>query len=643
MKKRSVLSRFAAAALCLTLLFAQAAQALTPEQALSLLETHYVDDLPAAVYEQTTVEGMVSALGDPFTTYFSPEEYSAFLGTMSDTRLVGIGVVYTPQEDGLHLSDILPGSPAEAGGLKAGDVIVTVDGHSTKGVAAQEAASWIQGEEGSKVRITYLRGRNRTTVSLTRATVVVPATTSELVDGHIGYIQCSTFGDETVGHFQDAIEAYGDQATCWIIDLRDNVGGITYAATEAAGLFTGPGKIAYFRDGSGAYNIFRHEEKAATILPVIVLINENSASSTEIFAAAIQGSESGIVIGSRSFGKGVAQTLLDNKTLPELFPEGDAMKITSYRFFSTLGNTTDQVGVIPNIMASPKDAPDLAWLLAGSAEGSRVERPLRIDLGYGHPWRWHVDLDVALAEENRPLFALLLNSLPAGTALWEREDKDSDWTPTSAEAVCGAHGLPYEAASFSDLADSAFPDALNGLRYYGLIRGGGDGAYHPKNALNRAELCQLLAEALSCTASSTATPFSDVPADAWYAPAVSAVSGMGLVNGVGDGTFHPDEIVDHQQFLTIMGRLSQRLSMLFYGKADKIPPGALETETMAGYAEWARPWVWVLTESQSNLFGMTLSMAWDDLSNISAGAPTTRDEAAATLFGLLTYTGILPA
>lgn len=639
MKPKSFLTRAAAAALCLTLLLTPAAQALTPPQALFLLENFYIDELPAAVYSQTTVSGMLNALGDPYTEYFSAETYNSFLGSLSDTKLVGIGIMYTTQEEGLLLSDVLPGSPAQEGGLLPGDIIVAVDGHSTKAVTAEEASSWIQGEEGTKVRITYLRGDRRFTRSLSRATVVVPATTAEVIDGHIGYIQCTTFGGETVGHFREAIEAYGDQVSCWIVDLQDNVGGVTNAATEAAGLFTGPGRMSYFRNGAGEYSVFQHEDEAETILPVIVLTNKNTASASEIFAAAIQASQNGVIIGDRSYGKGVAQGVWDKDRLPEFFPEGDAIKITSYRFFSPLGNTNDQVGVIPDIMAPANAALELAWLLASG--GARTEHALRIDLGYARPWRWYVDLDVALAEENRALFSLLLSSLPSGTALWSRAEKDSEWQTASVEEVCQAYGLANLYTTFPDLDGSNCPQALDHLRYFGFIGGREDGAFHPQDALTRAELCQLLAGALNCAVPNTPSPFSDVSDDAWYAPAVTAISQMGLVNGVGDGEFHPEEPVDHQQLFTVMARVAQWLNMRFYNVAKKMPPEAVEAEALAGYSEWARPAVWLLAESQSGLGG-SVSLLWDELANIPADAASTRDEAAFLFYNLLVYTGILP-
>lgn len=639
MKRKNIFSRVAAAALSLSLLLTPAAQALTPGQALILLEMFYVDELPAAVYDQTTISGMLNALGDPYTEYFTAESYNSFMNTMSDTRLVGIGIMYTTQEEGLLLSDVLPGSPAQEGGLLPGDVIVAVDGHSTKAVTAAEASGWIQGEEGTKVRITYVRGDRRFTRSLARATVVVPATTAEVIDGHIGYIQCTTFGEETVGHFREAIDAYGDQVSCWIVDLRGNLGGVTNAATEAAGLFTGPGRMSYFRNGAGEYSVFQHEEEAETILPVIVLTNENTASASEIFAAAIQSSQNGIIIGGRSFGKGVAQGVWNKEELPEFFPEGDAIKITSYRFFSPLGNTNDQVGVIPDVMTPPQAAMELAWLLASGT--SRTERALRVDLGYGHPWRWYVDLDTALTEENRLLFSLLLSSLPSGTPLWSREGKDSEWETVSVQELCEAYGLVDLSTTFPDLADSNCPQALDHLRYFGFIAGKEDGAFHPQDSLTRAELCQLLAGALNCAVPNTTSPFSDVPDDAWYAPAVTAISQMGLVSGVGDGTFHPEEPVDHQQLFTIMARLAQWINMRFYNTAKRMPPEAVDSEALAGYSEWARPAVWLLTESQSSLSG-TVSLLWDELENIPADTATTRDEAAFLFYNLLVYTGILP-
>ncbi len=640
--KRKIFSRLTAAFLCLTLLLTSGVQAITPEQMVELLEEYYVDEIPEAVYEQTTVSGMLNALGDPYTEYFPPKNYEDFLGSMSDDSLVGIGIAYTVGEDGLLISEALANSPAEEKGLQAGDVIVAVDGKSVKGEAANNATELIRGEEGTDVRVSYIRNGRRKSATLTRALVVVPATTSKLIDGHIGYINCTTFGEETVGHFEEAIDTYGGDVTCWIVDLRDNLGGVTSAATEAAGLFTGKGEMAYFRDGLDQYSVFFHEEGRRSIEPVIVLMNENSASSSEIFAAAIQGRESGIVIGTRSYGKGVAQIVLDQDSAPEYFADGDAVKITAYRFFSAIGNTPDQVGVLPDLITYPEVALEVACMLAGPGENAENEQPLRIDLGYKFPWRWLVDLKTVTKEENLDLFELLLNSLSAGVRLWFPAEGNDEWEPVTAEELCETYGLTYYPPLFSDHEESDYGTALSILWYYGLINGKDDGAFHPKDTLTRAELCQMLAEALACTVPENSSPFSDVEDDAWYAPAVTAISNMGLVNGVGDGTFHPEDPVDHQQFLTIMGRLIQWLNMFYRNSAEEMPAEAMEMEELSGYSDWARPSVWLLSASQQGVLGGYISLLWDVPANIAANEPTTRDEAAFTLYQVLSYIGVLP-
>ena len=176
--KRHFFPRLTAAALSLSLLMIPAAQALTLEQAGELIQLVYVDEVPQSVLEQPTISDMIEALGDPYTEYFTSQEYAEFTASMSDTSLVGIGVVFTLTEDGLLLDRVLEGSPALTGGLQGGDLIIKVDGHSVLGEDSDTVTGWIQGKEGTTVSVTYLRGGKEKTVTLTRSLVVVPATTS---------------------------------------------------------------------------------------------------------------------------------------------------------------------------------------------------------------------------------------------------------------------------------------------------------------------------------------------------------------------------------------------------------------------------------------------------------------------------------
>lgn len=633
---RHPLFRPAALGLALALFTAPAAQALTPEQCAQLLQELYIDEVPQSVLEQPTVEAMVEALGDPYTEYFSAGEYGAFNASMSDTSLVGIGVVYSLTEDGILIDRALEGSPARDAGLQGGDYILAVDGKSVLGLEIDAVSAMIQGVEGTPVKITYSRDGREKTVTLTRAVVVVPATTSQLIDGHIGYISCTTFGGETVGHFKEAIEAYGDQATVWIVDLRSNTGGLTSAATDAAGLFTGAGNMVYFRDGSGQYGTFSYNERSATIYPVIVLVDGYTASASEIFASAIRDRGSGIVIGTRTYGKGVAQSVIDRTYLPDYFPDGDAIKITSSRFFSPGGNTTDQVGVIPDLLVEPQLVDGVAHLLAGPSPTGATKGTLRVDLF----WRWYVELEEAKARPEA--FQALLEAIPQGKKLWLGTES-SNWRLTDLEEVVRETGAAYDRIGFPDVREGEYAAALDILKTFDLVRGKEDGLFHPQDTLTRAELCQMLSNALNCKSTDAPSPFSDVAQDAWYREAVTAMSAMGLVEGAGDGTFRPGDTVDHQQLITILSRLAQWLNVGFYNTARQATGVTVDVVGLEDYAPWAKEGAWLLSYSQKNYFGRPISLLWAAAHDIDPAAPATRAEAAYTLYRLLSYTEILPA
>ncbi len=644
--RKKLFSRSLALLLSLALLAAPA-QALTLEQAAELLQTLYIDEVPAEALEKETVQEMVAAVGDPYTQYFTPEEYEAFLATMSDTSLVGIGVILAYPADGLvpqaglTLDQVLENAPAAKGGLVTGDVILTVDGRSVGGEKLDDVTQWLRGEVGSEVTVTYLRDGQEYSATLIRETVVVAATTTELVDGHIGYISCTTFGGETAGHFREGLEKYDAEADMWVVDLRSNTGGVTDAASDSVGYFTGGGYMALLRDGLDQYSAFYHEEDPMTLDPVIVLTDPYTASSSEIFASAVQSYSAGVIIGGRTFGKGVAQIVVDQASQPELFPDGDAMKITAYRFFSPAGNTTDQVGVIPDLLVDPQRALGVASLLEPHLDEDPERIPgnaLRLTLG---GWRWYIDLVKASDEAHREDFQCLIDALPLNETLY-RENKSGEWEQVQLADICLEYGMEYRPAAFDDMFESGNPEILSILKTYDIIRGRGDGKYYPLESMTRAEFCQLLYSALNCAAPTASSPYPDVAEEDWFSPAVIALTEMGLFEGEEDGNFHPQRVVDHQQLLTVLGRLAQFLNTKFYDAARSNPEGGREDEKYAAYPDWARLPAWLLSESQTNLLGGPVSMLWDAPENIDPTAPATRDEAARLLYTILSYTDILP-
>ena len=389
--KRMPLSRLFALPLALTLLLSPAAQALTPDQARELLQDYYIDEVPEDVLDQNTIQAMLEALGDPYTTYFSPEEYGAFTGSMSDTDTVGVGIYSLVTADGPLIQRVYENTPAADAGLQPGDLVTAVDGRSTAGQDAGTVAAWLKGDPGTRVELSYRRDGAEYTAVLTRRAITVPATYTELWDGHIGYIDCDTFGGETVAHFVSGMEDTAAGADHWIVDLRGNGGGEVDAAMGAAGCFTGSGVLAYLKDSTGAYGAYGSNDDARTLSPVIVLTDGETASASELFASDIRDTNTGILVGGRTFGKGVAQTVLDQRALPDYFPDGDAIKITSYRFYAPSGSTTDTVGLIPHLLVDPDLAPEVATLLSASSPKGSTEGYLRIDFN----WRWYVELDTA--------------------------------------------------------------------------------------------------------------------------------------------------------------------------------------------------------------------------------------------------------
>lgn len=629
-----VLRRAGAAVLALSLL-ALPTQALTVEQARTLLEDYYIDPVSPEVLNQPTIEAMLKALGDPYTQYFTAEEYAQFLASMEDSNIVGVGIVATACEEGLLLSEVLDNSPAQAGGLQAGDILTQVDDNHTAGVPLDTITTWIQGKEGTEVTLHYLRDGEAHSVTLTRTPIVIPATDTTLVDGHIGLITCTTFGSDTARHMKEGLTEYAEQADHWIVDLRSNGGGLTQAAVDSVGLFAGAKTVGYLRDGEGEYYIYKSTGEAQTQQPLLILSDSYTASSSELFSKTTGDLGCGIVIGERTYGKGVAQMLMDESSFPDYFADGSAMKITTDRFFSASGATNDVVGVIPDLLVPADLADEVARLLSAGAPEGDTAGYYRVDLKES----WYIDSSLAAQPEWADALSALLSALPATAKVWQGAGGE-EWTAVSPETLAQKTGVTIEDRSFTDTQDSPYDLAIDLLATYGMVSGIGGGSFDPEGTLTRAQLCSLLAQALNCHMPEGESAFSDVPMDSWYGPAVNALAKMGLVSGLGDGTFRPDQGVDHEQFFSIMGRLAQYLNLTFYEEIKEAPeevqPG------LEGYSDWAQDEVWLLSMSQKGYLGNNLNLLWDAPEDIAPQDVTTREEAAALLYQVLLYTEVLP-
>lgn len=607
------------ASFCLT-----PASALTSQQAGALLEQYYVDQIPDSVFSQEDLDSMLKALGDPYTFYMTKEEYQSFLTSINGGSVVGIGVSIqsTVTDQGFLILSILPDSPAQQAGLEEGDYILSIDGVPVTD-SAQSAD--LTGAEGTQVTITVLSGSTGETreLTLTRKAVPIPIVTYSLVDG-VPVIECLSFGDTTALTISQALKEYDDLDRPFILDLRANPGGSTNAAADGLGSLIGSHTVTYFRDGDGNYTKVSPGSgyPDLTDQPVIILTDNNSASASELFSAAVRDYKAGIAVGGRTYGKGVAQIVLDGETNPDLF-DGDALKITAYRFFSPDGTTNDTVGVIPTLLMSQEYAPMAALLLTASQPGDS-QGYWKLDLA---GCTFYVLQQQAAQEGYRDAFARMLEALPPSAQL-SQGTGGSQWTAVTPAQAAQSLGLVYDCRwDYSDLSQSAYPDDVATLSAYGLLSGFPDGTFRPQQTITRAEFAVLLTAALNLRVSAPAG-FTDVPADAWYAQSVDAMAAKGFLAGRSSTIFAPQDNLSYEEMATILSAISSWACMEGYAVSDEPVPSSQQA-AYSGLSTWAQAPAWRLST-----LGVEL-----DLSAPQASA--TRDQAAHLICQFLQAAGLL--
>ncbi len=557
--------------------------ALTVEQARDLLQECYVDPLPQEALNAESLDALLDALGDPYTYYMSAEEYQEFMDSVNGESLIGIGVsVQQAFENGFLISSVLPNSPALAAGLEAGDRLVAVDGVEL--TAGTDVRAVISGPEGSDVTVTVLRQADgsRKDYTMTRRQVQTPIVTYDTVD-NTGYINCTSFGDSTIDTIEEALRALNDRVDLWIMDLRTNPGGTSGAAVGSAGLFAGPANMVYFRGANGAYDMLftRPNCPDLTDKPLIILTSAYSASGSELFSAAARDHGFGIAVGQRTYGKGIAQTVLDHSNCPDLF-DGDCLKLTTHRFYSPDGATNHIIGILPTLLLSVRNTPAAVQLLS-SAKPAKAEGFLKLTLT---DFDFYLDLSQAQTESYTAAFTELLEALPPAAVLCQGSGTDT-WTEIEPAALAASLRLNYTQRTFSDIAGSPFAREIETLAVYRLLSGYEDGSFHPDQPITRAEFSAMLASALGLPANPSALTFSDTDAGQWYAGAVSALASRGFLRGYEDGAFRPDATITYQEMVTVLSSVAAWCSMEGYDLNQKTV-SITEYAACYQYAPWAQ-------------------------------------------------------
>lgn len=321
-----------------------------------LLLRHYI--APEQLQPRTmligAIRGLVAAVGDPYTTFLTPEERREFRDALQGD-LEGIGAELTVREENIVVVAPLRGSPAERAGLRPGDIITAVDGEETRGKSLSDVVHRIRGPKGSEVMLSILREAAPLTLRMQRESIHIPSVEYELKTtekGPIASVLINQFGDSTVKEVTTVITSAKDAgARGLILDVRHNGGGYLDGAVALSSLFLREGKIVSVRGRGNA--LTHHYASGRPILPdlpIVILVNQGSASAAEILAGALQDHKRATVIGMKSFGKGTVQEVID-------LPGGSSLRVTTAHWLLPSGRNLAHEGITPDIIVdrTPED------------------------------------------------------------------------------------------------------------------------------------------------------------------------------------------------------------------------------------------------------------------------------------------------
>lgn len=320
------------------------------------LDAEYYQEVDDDVLVEGAIQGMMASLQDPYTFYYTPDEMQKHDETTSG-NYQGIGVLVQQNDDGMiEIVRVYDGGSAQAAGLQAGDCIVSVDGEAVSGVDEQaftQGVNRIRRQAGEAVELGILRGDAQFEVSVVCAAVNVSNVDWTMLEGGIGYIAIYQFSGDDVSAFRTALQALQNAgANGLIVDLRNNPGGLLDDVVAIADELLPEGVVVYTQTRDGARTDCYSDAQYCD-LPMVVLVNDMSASASEILAAAVQDYGRAAVVGTKTFGKGIVQTLVS------FSEDGAGMQYTSASYYTPNGRSIHGVGVTPDIVVESEDGDEI--------------------------------------------------------------------------------------------------------------------------------------------------------------------------------------------------------------------------------------------------------------------------------------------
>ena len=310
------------------------------------IDRYYLESVDEQTLEKGVYDGLVEALGDPYSTYYSSEELKE-LQDKTEGIYYGIGAYVGIDADTSlpRLTGIIEGTPAQESGLRAGDLLYKVDGEEVQGLELTQVVSKIKGEEGTSVHLTIIRegATDYLEVDVVRRKVESPTVYQKMLDGGIGYIQITEFDTVTLDQFTEALAVCrGSGMKGLILDLRGNPGGNLNTVCDIAREILPKGLIVYTEDKDGKRSEYTCDGTKEMKEPLVVLVDSGSASASEILAGAVKDYGIGTLVGTTTFGKGIVQRIIS-------LSDGSAVKLTVSNYYTPNGNNIHKIGIKPDI------------------------------------------------------------------------------------------------------------------------------------------------------------------------------------------------------------------------------------------------------------------------------------------------------
>ena len=311
-----------------------------------MIGEYYLEDAEEPALEQGVYKGMIEALGDPYSTYYSQEELED-LQNKTQGIYYGIGARVGIDADTQlpRIASVIEGTPAQEAGLMAGDLLYEVDGTSVQGMDLNSAVALVKGDEGTIVHLTVIREGEADYLEfdVERRKLENETVTCEMLEDGIGYIQIQEFDDVTVDQFEEALTACRSEGMQGLVlDLRGNPGGNLSTVCEIARMMLPEGLIVYTEDKNGEREEYTCDGTRQLEMPLVVLVDANSASASEILAGAIKDYGIGTLVGTTTFGKGIVQRIMK-------LSDGSAVKLTVSKYYTPKGNNIHEIGISPDV------------------------------------------------------------------------------------------------------------------------------------------------------------------------------------------------------------------------------------------------------------------------------------------------------